>query len=293
MRKCLLHIIFLLFTSATFYAQINDAKIIIDGHVKGSDAKMTYTVINAAIHLTTDAGDEIVAYSDTTGYYSFSFQKTPFKKATISIVSSNKTRGIGDRRPCYLASRDFAEIILPKDGTPKHYIKDFELTRVSHCDEPYIPRIMFKNQSAIYDTVFASSYYEKSDSLLDIPQNGLFRYGQILKDYPALVVQISGHSSFNEKMPFELANLRAEKIKLELIKMGISPDRIVIKNCGDSRPMVRPAEIKRAKTKEERSYLHGRNRRCTLSVISWDYGKTPEQLKKEEEAEKLKNKEDE
>jgi hypothetical protein len=273
----------LLFSVIGLFAQTNDYKILIDGHVTGSDAKQSYTVIGASVYLSTDHGDEIVVCSDTNGYYAFSFSKTSFKTAKISIHANKKTRGIGEKYPCYLDSKDFAEIKLPDDSvnTKKHFIKDFELTRASDCGGAYIPKIIFKYQSLTYDTVFSSYYFDKADSILDIPANAFFAYSEILKHNPTLIVQISGHSSFNEKFPFELSQLRAEKVKLEMVGFGIPQDRIVAKGFGDSRLLVKPSEIKKAKLKEEKSLLHARNRRCVFSIISWDYDTDKPKDKKE------------
>lgn len=280
----------LIFSVVGSFAQ--SYKILIDGHVVGSDMRNKIPIINAIIYLSTDLGDEIISFTDTNGYYSFTFSKVAFKKAKISIESNKNTRAIGEKHPCYLASKDFSEIILPDTGVQKHYIKDFKLLRVSHCNEPYIPKIMFKHQSLIFDTVFSSHYINKSDSLLDIPANAFVTYVKILKDNPTLIIQISGHSSSNEKTALELSRLRAEKVKSEIIKFGINQDRIIAKGLGDSRPLVNPEIINKAKTKKEKASLHTKNRRCTFSIISWDYGKTPEQLKKESDKNKL-NEEDE
>lgn len=262
-------------------------KILIDGHVVGSDMRNKIPIVNAAIHLSTDLRDELVVFTDTNGYYSYTFSKVAFKKAKITIESNKNTRAIGEKHPCYLSSTDFYEIILTNTENQKHFVKDFELIRISHCNEPYIPKIIFKNESLIFDTVYNSHYFDKSDSLLDIPYNAIASYFKILKDNPTLIIQINGHSSFNEKAALKISQKRAEIVKSEIIKLGIPQERIIAKGFGNSKPLIPLDIINKAKTKEEKTLLHTRNRRCTLSIISWDYGKSPEQLKKESQDNKL------
>lgn len=276
--KVLLFIV-LAFFSLNNFSQ-NHYALLIDGHVFDNDKKKP--VIAAEIILKTALGDELLECTDTNGYYSFTFSKTAFQQATITIQSSRWTHAASEKCRCYLGSRE-SGIIQVDSSKPKHVIKDFELFKASHCCEPYIPRILFKNQSLIYDTISSSQYFNKEDSLLDIPPNGLIQFTKFLKENPTLIIQISGHCSFNEKNSQELSQQRAEKVKLDLVKLGIEPERIVTKGFGDSRLMIKPEILKREKTQEEKEILHSRNRRGAISILSSDYGKTPDQIKKENE----------
>jgi outer membrane protein OmpA-like peptidoglycan-associated protein len=95
-----------------------------------------------------------------------------------------------------------------------------------------------KNPGCLYGPV--SLYFKKNsptefygeDSLKD----AIDRNAYMLLDNPTLVIEIGGHAGTDEKHPDQLAMARATYIRELLIRKGIEPGRLIIKNYSDERP---------------------------------------------------------
>lgn len=124
-----------------------------------------------------------------------------------------------------------------------------------------------------------------------------------LNDNPNLVIELRAHTDFrgNDEYNMKLSNARAQSCVDYLISKGIKPDRIVAKGYGESMPRVITKDlakkysyfkegdvlteefITKLKDNAKIEVAHQLNRRTEFSVISTDYGITPEEKKKEEE----------
>ncbi len=124
-----------------------------------------------------------------------------------------------------------------------------------------------------------------------------------LNDNPNLVIELRAHTDFrgNDDYNMKLSQARAQSCVDYLISKGIKPDRLVAKGFGESMPRVVTKEIAKEfsflkegdvltedfivklKDNSKIEIAHQLNRRTEFSVLSTDYGITPEEKKAEEE----------
>lgn len=124
-----------------------------------------------------------------------------------------------------------------------------------------------------------------------------------LNDNPNLVIELRAHTDFrgNDDYNMKLSQARAQSCVDYLISKGIKSDRLVAKGFGESMPRVVTKEIAKEfpflkegdvltedfivklKDNSKIEIAHQLNRRTEFSVLSTDYGITPEQKKAEEE----------
>jgi peptidoglycan-associated lipoprotein len=124
-----------------------------------------------------------------------------------------------------------------------------------------------------------------------------------LNDNPNLVIELRAHTDFrgNDDYNMRLSQARAQSCVDYLISKGIKPDRLVAKGFGESMPRVVTKEISKEfpflkegdvltedfivklKDNSKIEIAHQLNRRTEFSVLSTDYGITPEEKKAEEE----------
>lgn len=95
-------------------------------------------------------------------------------------------------------------------------------------------------------------------------------YHELLES-PEIMLEIDGHASVLEKDPEQLSLKRAELIRQILIEKGINPKRISVKGFGIQKLWITNDMIKKAKSKEEKMFLHTRNQRVNFRVINWDF----------------------
>jgi len=126
------------------------------------------------------------------------------------------------------------------------------------------PSIWFYYNSSQIDSI---SY---SQELLLEGKDMLTFMVDVMKENPKIVVELSAHCSTNEKYQDELSLLRAETIRLELMKRGSDGSRLIAKGYSAHRLLVSLDMIRKAKTKEEREALHRQNRRCVFKILSWE-----------------------
>ncbi|MBS1637407.1 MAG: OmpA family protein [Bacteroidetes bacterium] len=261
-----LYVFFLLYTGFihVLSAQVSSTKtLFVEGSIK--DQSNQKPIVNAIVHLKTEHGDILDTESDTAGYYAFLLSACTFDNAQIYISLSKKTHGLHQACNCYLNS---SEVKSFKIDSSEHIIADFFLSTFSDCLCNPIPKFAFKKNSSEMDRL---NYTQREDSVYSFPEWNLFQLAQIMKNEPNVVIEIDGHAGMDECMAEELSQLRAERVKSELIRLGINASRIVAKGWGNSKLLVKPDTIKKAKLRVEKKALHAKNRRCVFKVLSWDY----------------------
>ncbi|UKN00174.1 OmpA family protein [Paracrocinitomix mangrovi] len=115
---------------------------------------------------------------------------------------------------------------------------------------------------------------ESSDSIIE-------EMAELLFDNPTTIVEIGNHmdSRGSDHYSSNLTQKRAESVMNELIKLGISKDRIVAKGYGDSKPttyngiVLTEAYINQFYENDKPTYemLHQKNRRTEIVVLSYEY----------------------
>ena len=94
-------------------------------------------------------------------------------------------------------------------------------------------------------------------SLASIGGNTVDKIFTILKSYPDIKIEIAGHTDSDGSKIFNqrLSQARVDTVKNTLIELGISPDRIIAKGYGESRPLV-PNTTRENKRKNRRVEIH-------------------------------------
>ena len=211
--------------------------------------------------------------TDFNGQYKFILTDSLPQKVVIYILTGRCLHS--PTAPCgFLASGDKRKIDL-KDTLPIIYKADFTLHPLSHCGDKFRAILFKKNSAEPIDSVEVKDwipcprfgdtiYYLKPESYAD----DIYK---TLTDNPSIIIELSAHSSQNEKNPEELSQVRANAIVQLLVKKGIPKERLVGKGYGIKKLKISPAQINKAKTKEEKEKLHAINRRVVFKIISWDY----------------------
>jgi peptidoglycan-associated lipoprotein len=188
------------------------------------------------------------------GTYSFKLKENV--SYTVTIETSKQTVS-ATYKDGYLASKDMGALTTAGEKDSKDFMKDFEVV-------PVEKEIRFP--AVLYDLGKADLRPESKDSL-----NFLY---QTLIDNPTIVIQLSAHtdSRGNDKANMELSQKRAQSCVDYLANEKKIPiARLQAKGFGESRLLVKDAEIAKAKTKEEKEALHAKNRRTVFGIVSWDY----------------------
>ena len=94
-------------------------------------------------------------------------------------------------------------------------------------------------------------------SLTSIGENTVDKISTILKSYPDIKIEIAGHTDSDGNKIFNqrLSQARVDAVKNTLIELGISPDRVIAKGYGESRPLV-PNTSRENKRKNRRVEIH-------------------------------------
>jgi peptidoglycan-associated lipoprotein len=104
-------------------------------------------------------------------------------------------------------------------------------------------------------------------------EDSLLYLYDLLVENPTFVIQLRAHTdtrgsdTYNQK----LSQKRAESVVNFLASKGISKDRMVPIGMGKREPIIKDAEIKAMKTKEEQEAAHQVNRRTDFKILSTDY----------------------
>jgi hypothetical protein len=259
----------LLFFCVKFFAQAAYYKLLIDGIV--FDLKTKSPSPNTKITLVCNDGSAAESITDNKGYYYFKFASVSFKTGTISIDPAKYTT---EAKPssCYGSDGRTGYFYFKEDEAPKHIVKDFEIPEEVKMTR--FPSLRFKRNSLVFDTI-KEEFQSFQDSDFCFPQHTIRMLTKTLNENPTIIIQVSAHCSAEEKDQMTLSQKRAQKVADELIKHGISKERIITKGFGATKLLVKTSEIKLAQTKEEMMILSSKNRRCTFGIVSWDYGVGP------------------
>lgn len=128
--------------------------------------------------------------------------------------------------------------------------------------EIVLPRFLFNKSALTF-----SSLIMTEDSI----KGSLNALYETLVANPTIIIEIGGHASYDEKSAIDLSQRRAERVKSELVKMGINVKRLVTKGYGTSKPKFEPYVFELSKTKEDKEKLYAYCRRCVFKIINWDY----------------------
>lgn len=176
---------------------------------------------------------------------------------TVSTETGKSSKSASFSKDGYLANKDQRIISTIGKDVSTNFTADFAVKPV--VKELRMPEIQY-----------ALGSYE----LLPNSKDSLNYLYNILKDNPAIKVELSAHTDTRGKAVsnMTLSTARAQACVDYLVKeKGIPAERMVAKGYGMTQPIVSDAQIKAAKSKEEKEALHQKNRRTTFRVLSFDY----------------------
>lgn len=176
---------------------------------------------------------------------------------TVSTETGKTSKSASFSKDGYLANKDQRIISTIGKDVSTNFTADFAVKPV--VKELRMPEIQY-----------ALGSYE----LLPNSKDSLNYLYNILKDNPAIKVELSAHTDTRGKAVsnMTLSTARAQACVDYLVKeKGIPVERMVAKGYGMTQPIVSDAQIKAAKSKEEKEALHQKNRRTTFRVLSFDY----------------------
>jgi peptidoglycan-associated lipoprotein len=211
-------------------------------------------VSNAKVKMQGSDGTINDANTGNEGSYSFKLKENV--SYTVTIETSKQTVS-ATYKDGYLASKDMGALTTAGEKDSKDFMKDFEVV-------PVEKEIRFP--AVLYDLGKADLRPESKDSL-----NFLY---QTLIDNPTIVIQLSAHtdSRGSDAKNLTLSQARAQSCVDYLANEKKIPiARLQAKGFGETRLLVKDAEIAKAKTKEEKEALHAKNRRTVFGIVSWDY----------------------
>ncbi|MCU0361137.1 MAG: OmpA family protein [Bacteroidia bacterium] len=200
-------------------------------------------------------GDISEVMTGKDGSYTFKLkEKTTY---TISTETSKSSKSSTFSKDGYLANKDQRVITTVGLDKSQDFVADFFV-------KPVIANL--RMPEILYELGSAALLPQSKDSL-----NYLFN---ILKDNPAIVVELNSHTDSRGGAAdnMKLSQARAQSCVDFLVnEKGIASARLVAKGFGATQLLISDATIKAAKTKEEQEALHQKNRRTTFKVLSFDY----------------------
>jgi hypothetical protein len=265
--KILVAVFFLCSYSFCSFSQ-SAREIIIEGTVLSSK---DHTLIpKALIVFKNNEGKMVIDTSDNEGHYNLHFKVAWFQKAEI-YTQTNKDIRTSASPYGFLASDDRLKIDVTDSLQGKLlFKKDFYLTPIEYT--PWFNAINFKKNSTSFEIIYPKeNNREKTDSNFFKPAITIHNVKKVMDDNTSIIIELSAHCSINEKNVDSLSLSRAQTVLDELIKAGISKNRIVAKGYGIKKQKITAEMIAKAKTKEEKEYLHSLNRRVVFKILSWDY----------------------
>jgi len=189
------------------------------------------------------------------GTYTFKLkEKTTY---TISTETSKSSKSASFPKDGYLSNKDQRVITTVGLDKSQDFVADFFV-------KPVIPNL--RMPEILYELGSAELLPQSKDSL-----NYLYN---ILKDNPAIIVELNSHTDSRGSAAdnMKLSQARAQSCVDFLVnEKGIASARLVAKGFGATQLLVSDATIKAAKTKQEQEALHQKNRRTTFKVLSFDY----------------------
>lgn len=214
------------------------------------DSESKEKIVNANIKLIGSDGSSVEAKTDAAGGYRFDF--TPDGKRYVVENVSYTVSGTMEK---YLADKaDFTTVGLEE---AQDFVKDLYLKPIKK--EPIrLPDIL-------YDLNAWDLKPQYQDSL-----NGLIK---TLNNNMNLVIELGSHtdSRGDNKSNEVLAQKRAQSVVDYLIQKGIAGDRLVAKGYGETRLLIKDAEINAAPDDAAKEALHQKNRRTEFRILREDY----------------------
>ncbi len=200
-------------------------------------------------------GDISEVMTGKDGAYTFKLkEKTTY---TISTETSKSSKSASFLKDGYLANKDQRVITTVGLDKSQDFVADFFV-------KPVISNL--RMPEILYELGSAELLPQSKDSL-----NYLYN---ILKDNPAIVVELNSHTDSRGGAAdnMKLSQARAQScVDFLVSEKGIASARLVAKGFGATQLLVSDATIKAAKTKQEQEALHQKNRRTTFKVLSFDY----------------------
>lgn len=200
-------------------------------------------------------GDISEVMTGKDGAYTFKLkEKTTY---TISTETSKSSRSASFPKDGYLSNKDQRVITTVGLDKSQDFVADFFV-------KPVISNL--RMPEILYELGSAELLPQSKDSL-----NYLYN---ILKDNPAIVVELNSHTDSRGGAAdnMKLSQARAQScVDFLVSEKGIASARLVAKGFGATQLLVSDATIKAAKTKQEQEALHQKNRRTTFKVLSFDY----------------------
>ncbi len=135
----------------------------------------------------------------------------------------------------------------------------WEITNYCYFSCYYHPKIYFKTNSALpqRDKDLVMFTHVSSDSIISVVK-------KIIEQDPKMKVEIIGHCDNNEGDIKNLSLKRANFIKEQLVKNGISASKISVKGIGISQPVIDIAIINLEKDQTKKEELMQKNRRVSF-----------------------------
>jgi peptidoglycan-associated lipoprotein len=224
---------------------------------------------NAIIHLKGSSGDMFEFKTGDDGKYNFKLKENTSYEVTVATdkATASKTFTAG-----FLATKDMGKLTTVDENESKDYVKDFALTPV--VGEIRFPAVLYAlGKADLLVDVAGTDPSNDTRKPLNSKDSLNFLY-QTLMDNPTIVVELQSHtdSRGNDKANQTLSEARAKSCVDYLInEKKIPTARLQFKGWGEKKLLVTDAVINKAKTKEEKTALHQKNRRTVFRIVSWDY----------------------
>ncbi len=227
-------------------------KVVSKGDSKGIGKGETVTNVKVKLQGSDGTINDATTVGD--GAYSFKLKENVSYTVTAEAGKQSTSATFKDG---HLNTKDMGALTTAGEKDSKDFMKDFEV-------EPVVKEIRFP--AVLYALGSAELKPESKDSL-----NFLY---QTLVDNPTIVIQLSAHtdSRGSDAKNLILSQARAQSCVDYLAnEKKIALARMSAKGFGETRLLVKDAEIAKAKTKEEKEALHQKNRRTVFGIVNWDY----------------------
>lgn len=226
-------------------------------------------VTNAFIHLKGSNGDMFEFKTAADGKYNFKLKENTSYEVTVGTDKStvSQTFKLG-----FLANKDMGKLTTVDENESKDFVKDFALTPVKA--EIRFPAVLYAlGKADLLVDVAGTDPSNDTRKPLNSKDSLNFLY-QTLIDNPSIIVELQSHtdSRGSDAKNQVLSEARAKSCVDYLInEKKIPAARLTFKGWGEKKLLVTDAVINKAKTKEEKTALHQKNRRTVFRIVSWDY----------------------
>lgn len=191
---------------------------LLEGYVTETHSKKS--IQGATVKLVGSDNTVLETKTDSTGYYFFS--STAVKPNTSYVVSASAMDVKMPGFPNGFLGNPKAKITTRGETASKRFRQDFQLNKLLGCTMR-MPIMTFK---------------KNSDAILPTSSGELDILIKVLTENPNLVVELSSHSSYDEKDPKGISFKRAQKVVDALTSKGIDANRLIPKAYGDIKPFV-------------------------------------------------------